>query len=144
MARNRKPENRGRLPQYNPSEDDTESFNVSKCLSNYCTCRRWGQLGVGQGAGGVVGGRGVGEGWSMKGGDQSMIVFLLFLQSLLFQNPHSLNSPGGGVVSSSHFGLKDPGFESCWRWSSVHDSTALHCRAFHYHPSIVLIMLKGM
>ena len=30
MARNRKPENRGRLPQYNPSEDDTESFNVSK------------------------------------------------------------------------------------------------------------------
>lgn len=34
MARNRKPENRGRLPQYNPSEDDTESFDGSQD-SNY-------------------------------------------------------------------------------------------------------------
>ena len=31
------------------------------------------------------------------------------------------------MVSTSNFGLQDPGFESCWRQNSAHYCMVLHC-----------------
>ena len=50
--------------------------------------------------------------------------------------------PGGRVVKDSDFGSRYPGFQSHWRWKSVHNCMAFISTVLHHHPSIVLMRKK--